>query len=188
MLAYIFWHWRNPDADREAYKNSLIEFHKTLAAHKSAGFHYSVVFRVASQAPWLQASGDAYADWYLLEGSAALDPLNEAAVTGFRKDSHDKVARLAAGGAGSLYRLRTGEPNPSASKFALWLSKPAGTSYEEFYAQLQPWTSQPGFGLWGRQMLLGPTPEFCLLASTRVELPKRFDVFSLPLELIWSGA
>jgi hypothetical protein len=83
--------------------------------------------------------------------------------------------------------LRTGELNLAGSRFALWFSKPAGTSYEDFYTLVQPWTSQPGIGLWGRQMVLGPTPEFCLLSPTMVELSERFDVFNMPLELIWSG-
>lgn len=184
MLAYLFWHWRYPEVNRDSYKNSLIEFHKVLAKHKSAGFRFSVVFRV-KEAPWIRTDLEAYVDWYLMEGSAALDPLNEAAVSGACKEPHNQVAQGVSGSAGSLYRLHTGEAKITDAQFALWFSKPAGTRYEDFYPSIQPWTSLPGASLWRRQMVLGPTPEFCLLTSTPVELPERFNGFSMPLEFIW---
>ncbi|HKG79150.1 MAG TPA: hypothetical protein VKA78_07020, partial [Pyrinomonadaceae bacterium] len=73
---------------------------------------------------------------------------------------------------GGLYRLRTGQENLAEARFAVWLSKPSGVSYNDFYAALQPLTSQHGVALWGRQMTLGPTTEFCLHSSTEIELPQ----------------
>jgi hypothetical protein len=185
MLVYLFWHWRFPDVDVDVYQKNLVQFHKVLAAHKPAGFITSVVFRIQG-APWLQTDLEAYADWYLVKDSAALDPLNEMAVSASCRETHDKVAREASNGAGSLYRFRIGENNVAGSRFSVWFSKPAGTTYDDLYKLLQSQTSRPGIGLWGRQMVLGPSPEFCLLSPTAIDLPDKFDGFEIPLELLWS--
>src|ERR1044071_1553361 len=170
MFAYVFWHWPQPSIDRGAYEDHLREFQQTLAANKSSGFQQSVVFRIRG-ASWLNTSDEAYEEWYLLDDSAAMDPLNEAAVSGACEEPHNRVAREAADGTGGLYRFRNGQENFAQSKFALWLSKPSGVSYNDFYSTLQPLTSQPGVGLWGRQMTLGPTTEFCIHSPNPIELP-----------------
>ena len=61
------------------------------------------------------------------------------------------------------------------NRFALWLNKPAGVSYKDFYTALQPVTSRPGVALWGRQMTLGPTTEFCIHSPTFIELPPGYN-------------
>ena len=95
--------------------------------------------------------------------------MNEAAVSGACEEPHNRVAREAADGTGGLYRLRAGSATDMAhAKFAVWLSKPAGVSYKDFYTELEPVTSQPGVALWGRQMTLGPTTEFCLHSQTEL--------------------
>jgi len=173
MLAYVFWHWPQPGIDPDTYVDHLRTFHQTLAANKPDGFQRSVVFRIRD-AGWLKTKGDAYEEWYLLDDSAAMDRINEAAVSGACEESHNRVARAAADGVGGLYRLRTGQEHLAQSKFATWLGKPAGISYNDFYAALQPLTSQPGVALWGRQMTLGPTTEFCIHSSTPIELPQGY--------------
>lgn len=185
MLAYVFWHWPYLNVDKKAYEEGLLTFHRSLAARKPTGFQYSVVFRMEG-APWVGAGVEAYEDWYIVEGSYALDLLNEAAVSHSSKEPHDQVAHSAAGGAGGLYRFRNGTPNVDKSQFAVWLSKPNGTPYDAFYTSLYPWTSQPGNGLWGRQMVLGPSPEFCLLSPEEIGLPKEFAGLTLRLDPIWS--
>ena len=95
-----------------------------------------------------------------------MDPLNEAAVSGACEEPHNRVAREAAGGIGGIYRLRAGAEDLAEAKYAVWLSKPEGVSYKDFYASLVPLTSQPGVALWGRQMTLGPTTEFCIHSPT----------------------
>ncbi len=163
-----------------------MKFHSSLASSKPDGFQYSVVFRIKG-VPWIGEEAEAYEDWYVVEGSCALDVLNDAAISHSRKEPHDRVAQRAAGGAGGLYRFRTGQVNLRQSQFAAWLSKPTGTSYEMFYDSLSPWTTQPGVGLWGRQMVLGPTPEFCLLSPKEIDLPETFNFLTLRLEPIWPG-
>lgn len=183
MLAYVFWHWPTPEADPETYENHLREFHHALAAGKPDGFLRSAIFRLCG-VPWLETNASAYEDWYLVESSSALDVINEAAVTAARKDPHDRAARHAAGGAAGLYRLRKGSDNVEAARFAWWLAKPVGVSYDDFYAQLRPLTDQPDVGLWGRQMVLGPTPEFCLRSPHLVDFPGGLIAYKLETERV----
>ena len=180
MLAYVFWHWPQEAVARSAYLDHLADFHQTLAAHRPVGFQRSVVFSIRG-ANWLNTAGEAFEEWYLLDDSAAMDRLNEAAVSGVCEGPHNRVAREAADGTGGLYRLRAGQEDLAQARFAVWLSKPAGVSYKDFYNGLQSITSQPGVALWGRQMTLGPTTEFCVHSSTPLELAGH----SLSLEPVW---
>ena len=186
MLAYVFWHWRQSNIERNTYLNHLIDFHRTLAANKSIGFQRSVVFSIQN-APWLDTDGEAFEEWYLLDNSAAMDKLNDGAVSGNCERPHNLVAREAAGGTGGLYRLREGSARLSDAKYAIWFSKPGGVTYPEFYSGLKGITSRPGNALWGRQMTLGPTAEFCLHAQNEKELPADNEGLALTLSLIWSG-
>ena len=185
MIAYVFWHWRQSSIERDAYLDHLAAFHHTLAANKPFGFQRSVVFCIRG-ARWLKTAGEVFEEWYLLDDSAAMDRLNEAAVSGACEEPHNRVARAAADGTGGLYRFRAGDEELVESRFAVWLSKPSGVTYNEFYATLELLTSQAGVGLWGRQMTLGPTTEFCIHSPTQVELPSRYIGQTIPLELIWS--
>lgn len=90
-------------------------------------------------------------------------PLNDAAVSGAHKTPHDRAARAAAGGAGGLYRFQGGALDPGDAPAAAWLGKPDGIDYAAFEARLRAWTDGARVGLWRRQMVLGPAPEFCLL-------------------------
>jgi hypothetical protein len=180
MLAYVFWHWPQPSVDTAVYVAHLEAFHQTLAANRPPGFHGSVVFRI-EDADWLQTRGPAYEEWYLMDGSAAMDPLNDAAVSGGCEAPHNLVAREAAGGTGGLYRLRSGEEDLSEARFAVWLSKPEGVTYRDFFATLSSLTSQSNVALWGRQMTLGPTTEFCLHSQTPIQLPPGYTGRQLPL-------
>lgn len=153
MLAYVFWHWPAGSVDRDGYESAQRSFHRQLNGLGSNGFISSCSFRVEGT-EWLPVAG-AYEDWYLLEGSFALDPLNEAAVSPSLRPAHDLAAR-GASGAGGLYHLHSGVPEPEDGPVH-WLRKPNGERYEDFYARFLP-----GAVLWRRQMVLGPAPEFLL--------------------------
>ena len=185
MLAYVFWHWPQSTIDPDTYVNHLLDFHQTLAANKPNGFHESVVFRIRG-ASWLNTNGEAYEEWYLLDDSAAMDRLNEAAVSGVCEEPHNRVAREAADGIGGLYRWRAGQQQLSQTRYALWLSKPAGVSYKDFYTTLQPLTAQPDVALWGRQMTLGPTTEFCLHSVNPIALPPGYSGLQPQITRIYS--
>jgi hypothetical protein len=162
VLAYLFWHRPLPDLPREAYEAALREFQRALAQARPAGLIQAEVFR-CDRIPWLDGRAG-YADWYLLEDSAALDVLNEAAVSTPCRAAHDHAAAMAETGVAGLYRLRLGAPRLAVARGATWLAKRRGESYPEFFARAQEAWIEPGVSLFGRQMTLGPTPEFCLLA------------------------
>ncbi|HET7288266.1 MAG TPA: hypothetical protein VFI71_12380, partial [Pyrinomonadaceae bacterium] len=105
---------------------------------------------------------------------------------GVCEEPHNRVAREAADGTGGLYRLRTGAGDVAQAKFATWLSKPEGITYKDFYASLESLTSQPGVALWGRQMTLGPTTEFCIHSPTPVQLSASIRVISVQLNREWT--
>ena len=146
MLAYVFAHWPGDAAHAADYEGRLLEFHEALARGGGEGFLKSVVFRVEV----------GYEDWYLVEGSFALDPLNEAAVSLRMRPAHDAVAHAAGGGLGSLFRLHTGVPRWDSGTVA-WLSKPRGETYPDFYSRFPPETV-----IWRRQLVLGGPTEFLL--------------------------
>lgn len=174
MLAYVFWHWPQSSVDPDTYINHLLDFHNTFASNKPIGFQESVVLRVRG-ASWLNTTDEVYEEWYLLDDSAAMDRLNDAAVSGVCEEPHNRVAREAADGIGGLYRQRAGHGQLSEARYALWLSKPAGISYKDFYLTLQPLTAQQGVALWGRQMTLGPTTEFCIHSPNPIKLPPGYS-------------
>jgi hypothetical protein len=156
MLAYVFWHWPVPGLDLDRYVEQLLAFHRALRAAPPAGFRGSRVLAIEG-APWTR-SAPAYEDWHLVDDFAALGALNDAAITAARQAPHDAVARLAGGGAGGIYRrLASGTAEIDR---VTWCAKPAVEPYAAFLGRL------PGGEVWQRQMVLGPTPEFCLFGST----------------------
>ena len=183
MLAYLFWHRPKPDVKLDAYESYLRDFHDTLAGIGVDGFQGSETFRVDG-ASWMGSGRQAYEDWYFLDGSYAMDPLNEAAVSGARKAPHDSAAHAATDGAGGLYQLRSGESGAEA-RFTVWFSKPPEVRYPEFYEKIEPWTERSDTSLWRRQMVLGPAPEFCLFTSREVELPAEMEPVVVTRSRVW---
>jgi hypothetical protein len=159
LLAYVFFHRAAPGSDIATYEKGLRSFHASLAEAKPSGFISSATYR----------SGGGYSDWYLVENSAALDPLNDAAVAGRVRPVHDAVAHLATDFAGKLLMLMAGQPDSQG--FEIRFSKPSGTSYRDLYKRLERWSGMAGVSLWRRMMVLGPAPEFCLLSPNELDLP-----------------
>lgn len=178
-LAYVFWHQPRQDVDGEAYERVVRSFHNALHAGYPDGFRSSHVFRHLSL-PWASADAAVYEDWYVLDGFGALGAINESAVSGSRKTSHDEAARMAEWGAGGVYGLVHGEPWP-AVRFAYWLAKPAGWTYDRFLGVIK---AAPIAAIWQRQMVLGPAPEFCILSSAQLELELPNVLVSSPT-LVW---
>src|SRR5918912_1052048 len=145
MLAYLFWHWPADAAQSPEYERLQQDFHRSLAEAGIDGFQGSTSFRIDGQAAWL-GGAPAYVDWYLLQTSAGLDALNEAAVAGVRKGPHDVLARAMGAGAGSLLQARTPVDFPAvrAARWATWLAKPRGMPYDPFYQRLAPVSTQHG--------------------------------------------
>jgi hypothetical protein len=186
VLAYIFWHHPRPEVDLAEYERSLRSFHHALAESGVEGFVRSDSFRLRG-APWINDGGDSYADWYLVEGSFALDPLNDVAVSGARRLGHDEAARASARGVGGLYRLVEGEAALDGGAAEMWLTKPRTTPYEQFYEWARP-RAREGGGLWRRQMVLGPAPEFCLVTASAAAPPAAFDPIAVNRSELGSGS
>jgi len=173
LLAYVFFHRAGSGVDTAVYEAALRRFHAALAAEPPAGFMSSATYRI----------GNGYADWYLVDNSAALDRLNEAAIKGARSAPHDAVAHMAADGAGKLLMLRSGSAQTEPG-FEIRFSKPAGMAYPALYERLKPWTDREGVCLWRRMMVLGPAPEFCLIAPSELDLPAELNPETLRREPI----
>jgi hypothetical protein len=182
VLAYVFWHWPRPGVSPDEYERIQQRFHAALRDAPPFGFLGSRSQAVAA-VPGISLA--AYEDWYLLENGTALDPLNEAAITASRQAPHDAAAAAAAGGTAGLYRLRLGAAGGSTPTAAAWFSKPDGMSYATLDAALGSIVDSQGGALWSRQMVLGPTPEFCLQSSAPIELPAQFDPLFVSLRRVW---
>ncbi len=183
MIAYVFWHWPRPDVSAAAYERLQHAFHEALARAPSPGFTGSASAALQG-APWANQGGRAYEDWYWLHDSAALDPLNDAAVTASRQRAHAAAAAAAHGGTAGLYALRLGAPLPSP-QHGYWFAKPAGVRYEEVWQALQPVIETAQAALWMRRMVLGPAPEFCLQTEHGIDLPTGYPALHVPLAPLW---
>ena len=185
MLAYVFWHWRRPDVPAAEYVARQRAFHASLATSGAPGFVRSTSASLTG-APWANGGAETWEDWYVVEGSAALDPLNDAAIGAAREQPHAAAAAVAAGGTAGLYRVRMGAPR-ARPRHATWYAKPADRSYAALFAELGPIVAGEGLALWCRQMVLGPSLEFCLHGDGPVALPAAYDTLSIPLAPVWGG-
>ncbi|MDP9479541.1 MAG: hypothetical protein M3R38_28375 [Actinomycetota bacterium] len=73
-------------------------------------------------------------------------------------------------------------------RFAAWLAKPPGTDYRDFFSVLEPFVRGPGRSLWQRHMVLGPAPEFCLLAGEPLRLPTGLEPVNVDRDTVWPPA
>ena len=183
-LAYVFWHWTREDTRARDYEDRLKAFQEALLANAPPGYRRAAVFRQAG-APWLPGDARCYVDWYVVDGSTALDALNDAAVSPACRAVHDDAAVRAAGGTAGLYALRRGALRAADTRVATWFSKPAGMSYEALDASVAECVGERPCELWSRRMVLGPTPEMCLLAAAPVELPRSCAALHVRMQPLW---
>jgi hypothetical protein len=101
MLAYIFWHRPYPNTERQRYEQAIVRFQNDLAGSKPPGFIGATSFQIEA-VPWL-SDLPGYEDWYLLDGTWAMDPLNACAISGHVQAPHDSVAAMMEQGPGGLY-------------------------------------------------------------------------------------
>src|SRR3954464_1446321 len=181
MLAYLFWHEPAPGVDADRYVDLLRAFHAALRAAPPPSFVRSWSVRLDT-APWDGGPARPFEDWYLVEDWAALGTLNEAAVRAPRGEPHDAIKVLATNGAGGLYALQHGTLDGPPG-WAGWVTKPAAAAYAEFEPVLRA-AGDPGLGpvrraavapaggaILRRQMVLGPAPEYAVLADREPDLP-----------------
>jgi hypothetical protein len=183
VLAYVFCHSKQAAVAAEEYERRQRAFHAALAASPPTGYRGSFSAAI-SGAPWAARSGAAYEDWYRVDDFTALGKLNEGAISGSRSASHDAAGAFAAAGTGALYGLRLGSIL-EAPRHASWFGKPAGVRYAEFFDRLTPHVQRAHAALWMRQMVLGPSPEFCLQSAEVIALPAELNAIQIALRPIW---
>ncbi len=155
MLAWVFWHARDPRIPEEEYVLALTAFHELIREISPQGFLGIRTLRYDAR-PWLPAQTEVHEDWYFVRDSAALDVLEDAAVSAFANEAHGRIARLTLTAIAGLYRLRAGEP-AARTPHCRWIDKPRGEPYPTFLESFRD-----ADAVWSRQMVLGPTPEFCI--------------------------
>ncbi len=194
MLAYLFWHRPLEPAAAQAYEQAQLSFHRSLAHNRPMGMCGSASFRMPS-IPWLSGA-PGYEDWYLLEDYTALGVLNEAAVGHGHRTLHDDAARRYGGGSGALYTLVEGDRADALAAtgaLAVWVTRPAGSQRRPLEDLLGDGMDPQRASLWRRQLVLGPAPEFCLLAGeasagvAATRLPEGWSATTLEREVLWSG-
>ena len=107
-------------------------------------------------------------------------------MTAGRKSAHDIAASLAAAGTAGLYQMKLGTA-PTAPRAAQWFTKPAGMSYGQLFAAVEPALAPVGGSLWIRKMTLGPALEFCVLSREPAALAPQFQMFAFQLRPVWDG-
>ncbi len=184
-IAYFFWHVPRPGVDESVYAARLVRFQEELEAvgPGTTGLLTGPQSYRLDDVPWMNAGRPVYLDAYPLNGFAAMELLNTASVTGDLTQPHADIAALFGSGAGSLYEMRFGLLEPSAITHGHWFSKPAGMTYDEINAILQPLATNGG-AVFRRLMVLGPSPEFCLLSPEPAALPPPITPIHRPLTRI----
>ncbi len=209
MLAYLFWHRPAEGVERETYERAGEHFHRSLAHAPPVGFRGSALYR-AQAPPWLSGEGAAhgtvYEDWYFVEDFTALGVLNKAAVAHGHRGVHDEIAHRYGSGAGGLYALREGHahlnatlagsadaPASGAPTEAIWIARPRGAHPAELADLLGDGMDPARSSLWRRALVLGPAPEYCLLAPeppagvAATRLPEGWTATICAREAIWRG-
>jgi hypothetical protein len=147
-LAYVFWHWPAANADRNAYETAAQRFHEALDRPGTATFRLD-------RAPFDTEDGAPYEDWYPVDDWAAVGALNDHAISGDRKAPHDEIAHASRKGSGAIFRRLGDGPALHEVRFAAWT----------------PQRPERLDGVWQRQLVLGPAPEYAVLAASPVDVP-----------------
>jgi len=173
MLAYIFWHRPSPTVETARYEEGLMRFQRNLAAQKIPGFLSATTFQIGP-VPWL-SDRSGYEDWYVVEASWALDPLNAFAIAGAMQAPHDHVAAQLEEGHAGLYFHVGGERLVAAQSTITWLTRPRGIQWQPAVEAVR--RKSPQANIWCRQMTLGVATEFAVEMPGEVEfeVPPRWE-------------
>ncbi|MEM0136460.1 MAG: hypothetical protein QXU18_14735, partial [Thermoplasmatales archaeon] len=132
------------------------------------GYLGSISFKIEG-AHWMGSKKSGYEDWYYMTDSGVIDILNRGAITGNMMPVHNNAAGLATGMHAGLYQLKSSSAKNKEATWCIWLSKPSGRSYDDFERMIGSTVASHNVDLFRRQMVLGPTPEFCILSEKRID-------------------
>jgi hypothetical protein len=169
MIGYVFWHQKIDSVTSSDYEHTLKEFHEKLSQARIRGYLGSMSFKIEG-ARWMGSKMSGYEDWYYLTDSGVIDILNVGAVTGNMFPIHNNASGLATGMHAGLYQLKSPSANNTESSWCIWFSKPSGMSYDDLNKMISSTVPVQNIDYWRRQMVLGPTPEFCIMSNKRIDL------------------
>jgi len=124
---------------------------------------------------------------------AALGVLERAAVARGHETAHAAVAAHSGPGRGGVYELVEGDAQPAASARAVWVTPAAGRARLSLEALLGDGIDPARDGLWRRSLVLGPAPEYCVLAGEEpagvaaTRLPGGWTARVCEREVVWGG-
>lgn len=186
MIAYVFWHQKLEHVRADEYEQALVDFQEMLLKADIPGYLGAVVSKIEG-AHWMSYDKSGYEDWYFLSGSEVLDKLNHMAVSGDRKDPHSSASRLAVNMHAGVYHLWKSETHYSDAEWSVWFEKPPTMLYEQMYEEMCRFLPNCDGDLWRRQMVLGPTPEYCLMSPTKPALSEPFKPVLVKRKTVWDG-
>jgi len=184
-IAYVFWHSPRPGVSLDSYEAKLGSFMDSLTATGFEGLVEALSFRVDS-VPWGPAPSSTYEDWYVVSDFGALGVLNDAAVSGATRGPHDSIAKDYLKGSGGVFKLIMGDFELREARYSTWIEKPIGPSYQSYYDEVARGLGERRSELWRRQMVLGPTPQFCVHSVEALDLPPNLKPLAARLEVVGS--
>ncbi|MDG6945786.1 MAG: hypothetical protein JRM91_03880 [Nitrososphaerota archaeon] len=186
-LAYVFWHWPRPDVPAGAYRRKLASFQSSLRAARPDLVADLLSYRVGSL-PWGPGDSPLYEDWYVVRDFSALGSLNEAAVTDGTRRFHDSVAGDSLKGAGGVFRRVLGSIPLREARYATWIEKTVGTPYQSYYEEVKEVVREAESDLWRRQMVLGPSSQFCVHSTEPLDFSENFHPFRAKVRTVVAPA
>ncbi len=180
-LAYVFWHWPRPEVSLDTYEKKLTAFLSSLLVKKTPEIIDALSFRIEKNAPWGPQGRAIYEDWYVVRDFSDLGGLNDVAIKGETGAAHDSIKEYYLKGTGGIFKSVQGELELHRAGYTAWIEKPRDLSYPSYYEKISKITEGSRSKLWRRQMVLGPTPQFCLHLEEPISLPDDLNPIILKL-------